>query len=93
MLGKYVTAKVKGQDDTRQGAVVSVFPLVILGQSGEEHECEGVPTEVMNPPDKCIGCDLPLGALCGRCERNLMALDNAMSANGLKFERVEVFVK
>lgn len=83
MLGKFVTAKLAGADDCRQGAVISLNPLRIRGESGSEYDCEGTPTAVTNPPETCIGCDLPLGALCKRCEANMEALGKALDAAGL----------
>ena len=79
-IGKFVTAKLKGKDDCRQGAVISEAPLIIQGVSGTRYECEGQPTVVSNPPDDCLGCDLPLsneGKLCGKCEESLKSLANA----------------
>lgn len=46
-LGDYVTAKLRGVNDCRQGWVVS---LRIRGESGKEYECEGAPVLVGNPP-------------------------------------------
>ena len=54
MLGKFVTARLKGQIDPRQGWVVCESPLLIRGQSGIVYECEGTPVEVINPPNKLI---------------------------------------
>lgn len=80
----FVTAKLLGADDFRQGVIINVDPLIIRGQSGEEYECEGEPVIVVNPPETCIGCGLPLGGLCGRCESNLEALKKAMNVNGIE---------
>lgn len=52
MLGKFVTAKLKGKVDPRQGWVISESPLKIQGQSGVVYECEGKPIIVINPPNK-----------------------------------------
>lgn len=83
LLGVFVTAKLAGLGDCRQGAVISTDPLRIRGQSGEEYDCEGCPTVVVNPPEKCIGCDLPLGRICGRCATNLRALGKALDDAGI----------
>jgi hypothetical protein len=90
ILNKFVTAKLAGQDDCRQGAVISTDPLRIRCQSGEEHDCEGEPTLVDNPPEPCIGCDRPLGPLCVRCERGMQALCSALASEGLRLERIEI---
>ena len=82
-LGVFVTAKIVGANDCRQGAVISIDPLRIRGQSGAEYDCEGEPTVVENPPEKCIGCDMPLGRMCGRCAANLDALGSALDAAGI----------
>lgn len=82
-LGVFVTAKLAGEDDCRQGAVISIVPLRIRGQSGAEYDCEGEPAVVENPPEKCIGCDMPLGRMCGRCAANLEALGNALDDAGI----------
>lgn len=50
MLGVFVTAKLKGLDDRRQGWIIELNPLIIQGVSGAIYECEGVPVEVVNPP-------------------------------------------
>ncbi len=52
MLGKFVTVKLKGIDDCRQGVVINIDPLRIRGQSSFEYECEGTPILVVNPPEK-----------------------------------------
>jgi hypothetical protein len=49
-LGTFVTAKLRGRDACRQGAVVRIHPLRIKGQSGAIFDCEGIPTLVVNPP-------------------------------------------
>ena len=51
-LGEFVTVKLKGQIDPRQGWVINEHPLFIKGQSGEIYECEGIPVVVDNPPQK-----------------------------------------
>ena len=50
LLGFFVTAKLKGQDDSRQGWVTSIDPLMIRGESGVNYECAGNPVLVTNPP-------------------------------------------
>lgn len=52
LLGQFVTAKLKGQNNPRQGWVVEIDPLIIQGRSGEKYECEGEPVIVTNPPTK-----------------------------------------
>ncbi len=86
MIGLFVTAKLKGQDDCRQGAILSTDPLRIRTQSGEEYDCEGSVSIVVDKPKTCIGCGLPLGSLCGRCETNIRALVDALSEAGLRLE-------
>lgn len=78
MIGKFVTAKLEGRNESRQGVVVSMDPFIIRGQSGIEYRCEGEPVRVDNPPPKCIGCDMELGPICGRCSENLKALVRAV---------------
>jgi len=46
IFGHYVTAKLKGKDDCRQGIVINLDPLIIKGSLGE-YECEGIPTAIM----------------------------------------------
>jgi hypothetical protein len=48
-LFQYVTAKLAGEDDCRQGWVISLDPLVIQGFQ-ETYRCEGRPRAVINPP-------------------------------------------
>lgn len=86
MIGLFVTAKLKGVDDCRQGAIISTDPLRIRTQSGEEYDCEGPVSVVINKPETCIGCGLPLGSLCGRCETNITALVDALNGAGLRLE-------
>lgn len=50
MIGKFVTAKLFGKDDCRQGCVKSLSPLIIQGISGIHYHCEGEPVIVVNPP-------------------------------------------
>lgn len=45
IFGHFVTAKLKGKEDCRQGLVISVEPLILKGVHGE-YECEGNPTVV-----------------------------------------------
>jgi len=52
ILGKFVTAKLKGRNDSRQGWVIFESPLLIQGISGTIYECEGAPVTVINPPDR-----------------------------------------
>ena len=52
MIGKFVTAKLLGKNDCRQGWIVSVSPLKIEGQSGQQYLCEGKPVVVVNPPQR-----------------------------------------
>ena len=51
LLGRFVTAKIKGEEEARQGWIVEIDPFVIRDRSGTRHECEGYPTLVSNPPD------------------------------------------
>lgn len=74
MLGKFVTAKLRDKDDCRQGAVICEDPLTIRDQTGGEYLCEGIPTCVVNPPNNCGICELPLaneGGLCVKCVEEL----------------------
>lgn len=90
--GDFVTATLKGGGDCRQGAVISVEPFRIRGVTGDEFNCEGVDfaTVVTDPPNTCIGCNLPLGDLCKRCEDKAAALGRAMDQAGLRFTRLEL---
>lgn len=45
LFGHFVTAKLKGKKDCRQGVVVSLDPLIIRGKCAD-YECDGVPTLV-----------------------------------------------
>lgn len=54
MIGKFVTAKLKGQVDPRQGWVIYEDPLLIQGESGVVYECEGTPVVVVNPPHNTV---------------------------------------
>ena len=90
MSSRFVTAKLKGENDCRQGAVVSETPLIIRGQSGMEYMWEGKVTPVINPPEICIGCNLPLGRLCSKCESQLKALDMIMREKDLAFETIDI---
>lgn len=45
IFGHFVTAKLKGEDDCRQGVVISINPLIVRGELGD-YECEGTPTMV-----------------------------------------------
>jgi len=49
--GKFVTAKLLGKEDCRQGWVVAINTIIIQGQSGIIYICEGKPTIVCNPPN------------------------------------------
>lgn len=51
-MGKFVTAKLKGKDEPRQGWVININPLIIKGQTGTRYTCDGsyTPTIVENPP-------------------------------------------
>lgn len=73
IMGKYVTAKLAGADDCRQGVVISADPLRIRCSCGEEFACEGTPTIVTNPP----------AMLCDRCRSNLIALGEILEREGL----------
>ena len=46
----FVTAKLLGKEDCRQGWLTSLHPLKIKGQSGKVYLCEGTPKRVVNPP-------------------------------------------
>jgi len=50
MIGKFVTAKLLGKDDCRQGWVIDTNLFLVKGQSGETYLCEGEPVLVDNPP-------------------------------------------
>lgn len=52
MIGKFifVTAKLLGKEDCRQGWLISTCPLRIKGESGKVYLCEGTPKMVINPP-------------------------------------------
>ena len=50
LLHVFVTAKIKGKDDARQGFIICTNPLIIKGVTGTKYECEGSPTIVSNPP-------------------------------------------
>lgn len=52
MLEKFVTAKLFGKNDCRQGFVKRLIPLIIQGVSGTYYHCEGAPVLVVNPPTK-----------------------------------------
>lgn len=45
IFGHFVTAKLKGTNDCRQGIVVSIEPLIIRGALGT-YICEGTPRKV-----------------------------------------------
>ena len=89
-LGEFVTAKLKGKIDPRQGWVINENPLFIKGQSGEIYECEGTPAIVENPPQKTNdGMDSVMAAKLrteplenldeGRCQRMDHPLEDARS--------------
>lgn len=46
LFGHFVTGKLKGEDDCRQGVVVSDNPLILRGKYGY-YECEGTPVKVI----------------------------------------------
>lgn len=73
IMGKYVTAKLVGAEDCRQGVVISVDPLRIRCGCSEEFACEGTPVVVTNPP----------ATLCERCRSNLAALAEILEREGL----------
>lgn len=50
LLGRFVTANLKGTNEPRQGWVVEIDPLIIRGQSGSIYKCDGEPVVVENPP-------------------------------------------
>lgn len=52
LIGKFVTAKLKGCISPRQGWVISESPLAIEGESGIRYECEDSPCIVINPPKR-----------------------------------------
>lgn len=52
MICNFVTAKEKKTGEARQGWVVGVTPLKIVGQSGKLYNCEGYPTFIINSPEK-----------------------------------------
>jgi len=49
-LGRFVTAKLMGLEDCRQGWVIELCPFIIQGESGDFYQCEGTPIIVKNPP-------------------------------------------
>jgi len=52
LFGVFVTAKLKGEIYPLQGWVISESPLRIKCSDGDEHDCEGTPTVVINPPER-----------------------------------------
>jgi hypothetical protein len=52
LFGVFVTAKIKGEIYPLQGWVISESPLRIKCSGGDEYDCEGPPTAVINPPDR-----------------------------------------
>ena len=52
VMGKYVTAKLKGVIYPLQGWVISESPLRIKCSDGAEYDCEEVPAVVINPPER-----------------------------------------
>ncbi len=52
----------------RQGAVISLKPVMIRGITGAEYLVVGNVRRVVNPPGNCSFCGLPLGLVCVKCE-------------------------
>jgi len=90
MLIKFVTAKLKNSDGSRQGVVISVEPLILKGVSGKTYKCEGLPILVDNPPSECMGCDLPLGSLCVDCESQLKMLTQCLEDHNLSLTQIDI---
>lgn len=89
-LNQFVTAKLRGVDECRQGCVISVEPFRIVGVSGQEYDCEGSGHVVENPPDECVGCERPLGSLCFHCAEIFQALTACMRENGQAFTQLDI---
>jgi len=54
-IDKFVTAKLAGSIEPRQGWVTNAFKddiFIIKGQSGNLYVCEGTPVIVENPPKR-----------------------------------------
>jgi len=52
--GDFVTGKLFGKTDARQGWISEVRPdgtFIITGESGTDYLCEGAATLVRNPPE------------------------------------------
>jgi len=90
MLNRFVTAKLKGADDSRQGVAISVEPLILKGVSGKTYKCEGLPTLVDNPPPECMGCGLPLGSLCVDCESQIKMLTQCLEDHNLSLTQFDI---
>lgn len=58
LVGRFVTAKLRGGSAIRQGLVICADPLILRGESGTLYECEGEPAVVVNPPDSLIAYSL-----------------------------------
>ena len=54
MIGKFVTAKLFGKDDCRQGWIISMEPFIIQGRLGIHYHCSGLPVIIHNPPTNKI---------------------------------------
>ena len=52
LIGKFVSAKLRGRKEARQGWVISIDPLQIIGQSNTVYKCEGEPVIIDNPPQR-----------------------------------------
>ena len=46
MLGYFATARLKGEQDCRQGWIINMYPLKIQGEDGTVYDCEGDPVIV-----------------------------------------------
>ena len=73
-VGIFVTAKLKGQIDPRQGWIIKTDPLKIQGQSGKIYECEGIPVVVLNPPNAESH-----EVVCPTCEGKGMGMDSSIT--------------
>lgn len=83
LLGKFVTAKTTLKEEVVQGAVIGFWRMRVRGQSGEEWEVlPDSAVAVSNPPEPCAICELPLGPMCGRCDKELTELGEILSSLG-----------
>ena len=50
MIKRFVTIRLMGRKETRQGWLISLYPLKIKGLSGKTYLGEGMPRTVINLP-------------------------------------------